>query len=239
MKIGMFDSGLGGLTVLKEFIKKYPNNTYIYYGDTKNLPYGTKSKQELIKLVTKIISFFEKKQIDIIIVACGTISSTCLDEIKKMTNIPVYDIISPTIEYLNEIKQNKIGIFATTATINSHVFKKSLKQKNILEIATKEFVPMIEDSKIDLNIIKHYCNQISSCDILVLGCTHYPIIKEQLEKFLPSNALIINMAVPLLVKIKLSNNSKKNIILYFTKTNDTLVESINNILDFSYELIIL
>ena len=106
MKIGMFDSGLGGLTVLKEFIKKYPNNTYIYYGDTKNLPYGTKSKQELIKLVTKIISFFEKKQIDIIIVACGTISSTCLDEIKKMTNIPVYDIISPTIEYLNEIKQN-------------------------------------------------------------------------------------------------------------------------------------
>ncbi len=239
MKIGMFDSGLGGLTVLKEFIKKYPNNTYIYYGDTKNLPYGTKSKQELIKLVTKIISFFEKKQIDIIIVACGTISSTCLDEIKKMTNIPVYDIISPTIEYLNEIKQNKIGIFATTATINSHVFKKSLKQKNILEIATKEFVPMIEDSKIDLNTIKHYCNQISSCDILVLGCTHYPIIKEQLEKFLPSNALIINMAVPLLVKIKLSNNSKKNIILYFTKTNDTLVESINNILDFSYELIIL
>ena len=239
MKIGMFDSGLGGLTVIKEFIKKYPNNTYIYYGDTKNLPYGTKSKQELIKLVTKIISFFEKKQIDIIIVACGTISSTCLDEIKKMTNIPVYDIISPTIEYLNEIKQNKIGIFATTATINSHVFKKSLKQKNILEIATKEFVPMIEDSKIDLNIIKHYCNQISSCDILVLGCTHYPIIKEQLEKFLPSNALIINMAVPLLVKIKLSNNSKKNIILYFTKTNDTLVESINNIIDFSYELIIL
>ena len=85
MKIGMFDSGIGGLTVLKEFIKKYPNNHYIYYGDTKNLPYGTKEKEELLKLVKPIISFFTKQKVDFIIIACGTISANCFFELKKIS----------------------------------------------------------------------------------------------------------------------------------------------------------
>ncbi len=245
MKIGMFDSGLGGLTVLKEFVKKYPNNIYIYYGDTKNIPYGDKTKQELIKLIREIITFFEKEKVDMIIIACGTISSMCLNEIRQMTNILIYDVISPTIEYLQKTNQNKIGIFATNATINSHVFKTSLKNKKILEIATQEFVPMIENNKIDLNIIKKYCNQISSCDVLVLGCTHYPILEQKLKKYLP-DVLIINMAIPLLNKVKLFNDSNlsreivsNEIILYFTKKSDTLLQNINNVLDFPYKIIFL
>lgn len=245
MKIGMFDSGLGGLTVLKEFVKKYPNNIYIYYGDTKNIPYGDKTKQELIKLIREIITFFEKEKVDMIIIACGTISSMCLNEIRQMTNILIYDVISPTIEYLQKTNQNKIGIFATNATINSHVFKTFLKNKKILEIATQEFVPMIENNKIDLNIIKKYCNQISSCDVLVLGCTHYPLLEQKLKKYLP-DVLIINMAIPLLNKVKLFNDSNlsreivsNEIILYFTKKSDTLLQNINNVLDFPYKIIFL
>ena len=240
MTIGMFDSGLGGLTVLKEFVKKYPNNTYVYYGDTKNIPYGNKTKKELIELVSKIINFFENKNVDMIIIACGTISSTCLSEIKKMTNIIVYDVISPTIEYLNRISQNKIGIFATKATISSHVFKNSLNCKKVLEIATKEFVPMIENNKINLSIIKNYCNQVSLCDVLVLGCTHYPILEHEFEKNL-RNTLIINMAYPLLEKVNISNDSNlsSKVILYFTKQNDILTKNINNILDFPYKIIFL
>lgn len=245
MKIGMFDSGLGGLTVLKEFVKKYPNNIYIYYGDTKNIPYGDKTKQELIKLIREIITFFEKEKVDMIIIACGTISSMCLNEIRQMTNILIYDVISPTIEYLQKTNQNKIGIFATNVTINSHVFKTSLKNKKILEIATQEFVPMIENNKIDLNIIKKYCNQISSCDVLVLGCTHYPLLEQKLKKYLP-DVLIINMAIPLLNKVKLFNDSNlsreivsNEIVLYFTKKSDTLLQNINNVLDFPYKIIFL
>ena len=238
MKIGMLDSGLGGLTVLREFVKKYPNNTYIYYGDTKNIPYGDKTKKELIELIGKIITFFEKEKVDMIIIACGTVSSMCLNEIKKMTNILIYDVISPSIEYLNRISKDKIGIFATNATINSHIFKTSLKQKKVLEIATKEFVPMIENNKIDLNIIKDYCNQVCSYDVLVLGCTHYPILEGILKKYLP-NTLIVNMTIPLLDNIKITNNNDNSgkIVLYFTKKSDILLQNINNILDFSYKII--
>ena len=240
MKIGMFDSGLGGITVLKEFIKKYPYNSYIYYGDTTNVPYGDKTKQELIDISSKIINFFEREKVDIIIIACGTISSVCLDEIKKMTNILVYDIISPAIEYLNKITKKKIGVFATNATINSHIFKNYLKSKQVLEIATKEFVPMIENHNLNLNIIKKYCNQVFSYDILILGCTHYPILEKELRKYLP-NILIINMSFPLLNKVKLINNSdlSNEITLYFTKRDDTLVQSINSILNFSYKIVFL
>ena len=101
MRVGIFDSGIGGLTVLKTFIDKYPNNEYIYYGDTFNLPYGNKTKKELLKLSDKDVSFLINKNIDIIIIACGTVSSNCLDYLKDKYNIPIYDIISPTLEYLN------------------------------------------------------------------------------------------------------------------------------------------
>ena len=110
MKIGLFDSGIGGLNVLKEFINKYPSNHYIYYGDTLNVPYGEKSKEELLNLSSKIIEFFEEKQVSLIIIACGTVSSTCLEELRKKTAIPIFDIISPTINYLKREKWEYVGI---------------------------------------------------------------------------------------------------------------------------------
>ncbi len=235
MKIGMFDSGLGGLTILEEFVKKYPNNTYIYYGDTKNLPYGNKSKEELLNLVSSIISFFNQNHVDLIIIACGTISSTCLEEIKKMTNIPVYDIITPTIAYLKKLSITNIAIFATQATINTHVFKAGLQNKNITEIATTELVPMIENNNIDIDIIKKYCNLITTTDVLVLGCTHYPLIKEYLTMYLP-NVLILNMAFPLLDSLKLSNNGINKVNLYFSKVDKLLENNIKKNLKFSYSL---
>ena len=99
MRIGMFDSGVGGLTVLKSFIKYHPNNEYFYYGDTLNVPYGDKTKEELIELSKKIIKYLENKKVDIIIIACGTISSNVYDDLTKITNIPIYSIIKETINY--------------------------------------------------------------------------------------------------------------------------------------------
>lgn len=232
MKIGMFDSGIGGLTVLKEFIKKYPNNHYIYYGDTKNLPYGTKEKEELLKLVKPIISFFSKQKVDFIIIACGTISSTCFSELKKMTTIPVYDIITPTINYLNHNNYKSLAIFATNRTIDSHVFKDKLVDKDVLEIKTPEFVPMIENNKLDLSIVKNYCSQVLNHDILILGCTHYPLLINELKKYL--YLPILNMAIPLLNSIEISNDTNFKLELYFTKIDTNLINNIQKIIKESY-----
>ena len=232
MKIGMFDSGIGGLTVLKEFIKKYPNNHYIYYGDTKNLPYGTKEKEELLKLVKPIISFFAKQKVNLIIIACGTISSTCFSELKKMTTIPIYDIITPTINYLNHNNYKSLAIFATNRTIESHVFKDKLIAKEVLEIKTPEFVPMIENNKLDLSILKNYCLQVLNHDILILGCTHYPLLINELTKYL--SLPILNMAIPLLNSIEISNDTNFKLELYFTKIDTNLINNIQKIIKESY-----
>lgn len=232
MKIGMFDSGIGGLTVLKEFIKKYPNNHYIYYGDTKNLPYGTKEKEELLKLVKPIISFFTKQKVDFIIIACGTISANCFSELKKMTTIPIYDIITPTINYLNHNNYKSLAIFATNRTIDSHIFKDKLIAKDVLEIKTPEFVPMIENNKLDLSIIKNYCLQALNYDILILGCTHYPLLINELKKYL--SIPILNMAIPLLNSIEFSNDTNFKLELYFTKIDTNLINNIQKIIKESY-----
>ena len=232
MKIGMFDSGIGGLTVLKEFIKRYPNNHYIYYGDTKNLPYGTKEKEELLKLVKPIISFFTKQKVDFIIIACGTISANCFFELKKMTTIPIYDIITPTINYLNHNNYKSLAIFATNRTIDSHIFKDKLIAKDLLEIKTPEFVPMIENNKLDLSIIKNYCLQVLNYDILILGCTHYPLLINELKKYL--SIPILNMAIPLLNSIEFSNDTNFKLELYFTKIDTNLINNIQKIIKESY-----
>lgn len=232
MKIGMFDSGIGGLTVLKEFIKRYPNNHYIYYGDTKNLPYGTKEKEELLKLVKPIISFFTKQKVDFIIIACGTISANCFFELKKMTTIPIYDIITPTINYLNHNNYKSLAIFATNRTIDSHIFKDKLIAKDVLEIKTPEFVPMIENNKLDFSIIKNYCSQVLNHDILILGCTHYPLLINELKKYL--SIPILNMAIPLLNSIEISNDTNFKLELYFTKIDTNLINNIQKIIKESY-----
>lgn len=235
MKIGIFDSGVGGLNVLKEFISKYPNNVYYYYGDTLNIPYGDKDKKTITNLSTKIINFFIKKNVDLIIIACGTVSSTCYNELKQITSIPIIDILSGTIDYLNNSNLNNILVFATKRTIESHLFKNNVK-KEIREVATPEFVQMIENDEIDTLVIKKYLSNYENIDALVLGCTHYPLLKDELKKYLSDDVLIIDMGKILINNLKLKNNSKQDIKLYFTKIDDTLINNINKIIKCEYSL---
>ena len=231
MRVGVFDSGIGGLTVLKNIFRHYPNNEYIYFGDTLNLPYGNKTKEELNNLSSLDVEFLLSKKVDMIIIACGTISSNCIDYLKNKYNIPIYDIISPTINYLNNSNYQNIGVIATNATINSHIFKNNLN-KNIYEIATPDFVPIIENNKqedltktID-KYLKDYQNKI---DILVLGCTHYPIIKEDINKYFNNQVKLLDMSELLLDK--LDNDNKSSINIYYSKLNDTIIINTMKILD--------
>lgn len=231
MRVGIFDSGIGGLTVLHTLINKYPNNEYIYYGDTLNLPYGNKTKEQLLELSDKDVQFLISKNIDIIIIACGTVSSNCLDYLKNKYKIPIYDIISPTIDYLNRSNYQNIGIIATNRTIDSHIFKNNIN-KNIYEINTPELVPIIENNNLDNldNILDTYLKEYKNkIDILVLGCTHYPIIYNHINKYLNNKVKLLDMSLLLLDKLKQDNTSSINI--YYSKIDNILIENTKRILN--------
>lgn len=228
MKIGVFDSGIGGLTVLKRLIEKYPNNEYIYYGDTKNIPYGDKNIEELKVLASNIIDFLISKKVDMIVIACGTVSSNLSDYLKEKYNIKIIDIISPVINYLNNSEYEKIGVIATNATINSKIFSKSLK-KNIKEVACPVFVPLIESNNLSEleKFLDTYLNDLKDRELIVLGCTHYPIIKDEINKYLNNNIKLLDMAECI---IDITNEGKASVELYFSKLDDKLIDNTKTIL---------
>ena len=238
MKIGVFDSGIGGLNVLKELIKKYPNNHYIYYGDTKNVPYGNKSKEELLKLSKDIIYFFEKKKVDLIIIACGTISSNCYFDLVKETKIKLIDIITPTINYINNSSYKNIGLIGTTKSIESNIFQNNILNKQLIYKDTPLFVPIIENNLIDekeseiINELTSFKNQV---DCLILGCTHYPLLSDKINKYL--NVSLIDMGKCLVNSLELENKSNCKLELYFSLLDDKILNNINKKIKVEKEII--
>lgn len=216
MRVGLCDSGLGGLTVLKELRKKYPKNDYIYIGDNKNIPYGNKSLDELINLGQNLIDFLEKKNVDLIIIACGTLSSNVIPFLK--TNTKIIDVVRPTIKYINENIKKKVTVFATDATIKSHIFRDNLKY-GCTEVACPLFVPMIENDDIDVSKI---VSMVPNDDIIVLGCTHFPLI----EKYL--NNETINMGK--IIELD-ENKGSSSLDIYFTDVNSKLEKNVKKIID--------
>ncbi len=210
--IGIFDSGVGGLTVLKELKKIFPNETFIYYGDTARVPYGTKSPETVTRFAIQIINFLLKKDVKLIIVACNTVSSNSIPTLKSLFPVPIIGVIEPGVELaLQKTRNNKVGIIGTPATIKSHKYKKLLLKRNkrlkLFEKACPLFVPLVEegwlDSKITYNVIKEYLSDMKKegIDTLILGCTHYPMLSPLLQKFMP-DVNLINSGYSVALKIK-------------------------------------
>ena len=204
--IGVFDSGLGGLTVLHHLKKTMPLEKFIYFGDTAHIPYGNKSKKTIEKYCLAIIDFLAAKKIKLIIVACNTASSVALKKIKQHTTIPIIDVISPCVSYaVSKTKNKRIGIIGTETTINSQEYQKQIKSKNDKIIfftkACPLFVPIIEEGAIKQKfvneIVQFYLNifKTHEIDTLILGCTHYPIIKGVIQKTLTTKTKIIDSAI--------------------------------------------
>lgn len=230
MRIGMFDSGIGGLTVLKSFLKHHPNNEYIYYGDTLNMPYGDKTKEELLEKSKKIIEFLQSKNVDIIVIACGTVSSNIYNELKEFCKVPIYNIISEVKDYILKREYKKVLVMATSATVSTHVFK-NMNQEIINEVACPKLVPLIENNKLDLldEVLDEYIDKKEDYDAIILGCTHYSIIKEKIKNKMNSNIEIIELGEIVAKNIKLKE-SNKNLELYFSKEMPNLSDNINKIL---------
>ena len=247
--IGMFDSGVGGLTVYKEIKEKLPYEKIIYLGDTKEFPYGSKSKQSIIDLSKKNIEYLLRFNVKAIIIACGTATSQALDEVKSMYDIPIIGIIEPTVNYIKENKKYKdIGIIATRGTIRSNTWEKELKSKiQDIKIYNKEcplLAPMAEEgwtqNEIATLTIKEYLKDFPKLDALILGCTHYPLFENTIKKEL-KNVEIINtgkIIADFLSKNLCSNKNikkeeqvKKIDEIYLTDTECNFVNVANNILN--------
>lgn len=230
MRVGLFDSGIGGLTVLKAFLKYHPDNEYFYYGDTLNVPYGDKTIDELYRCVEDIMNYMYAKNVDIIVIACGTVSANLYDRLKKESKVPIYSVLDYVFKYLKDNNLKNTLVLATSKTIESHIFKKML-DTNVYEVACPKLVPLIESNQISEieNVLDEYLKDIPIIDSLVLGCTHYPLIKDLIEKKIPYPISIIDMGEILAKEIELKDSFKK-IDLYFSKKSEYLEKNVNNIL---------
>ena len=233
MRIGVFDSGIGGLTVLKEMIKYHPDQEYIYFGDTKNLPYGTKSKEELLEVASKVVDFLVSQDVKIIFIACGTVSSSIYKELSGKYRIPLVNIVDTTIAEIKRKGVNNLAVLATSATINTHIFKDKLKDVNVLEVSCSQFVPIIEnkvESKFKKLYIEQYLKQIKKECIrdVVLGCTHYPLLEKEIKNYL-GEVNCYNMGTILATSTYLKPG-KRNLEIYFSHSYDGLSNKVNEIL---------
>lgn len=239
MRIGLFDSGIGGLTVLKEIIKKYPNGHYLYYGDTLHLPYGEKTKEELLKYACHIIDFFIEKKVDKIVIACGTVSSTIYEELKSIYNIDIINIIDITVETVKKEKIDKIAVLATSKTIDSHVFSKKLSDMNVIEVACPKFVPYIEKKMGDKEqFLKEYLEPLKEQKIehIILGCTHYPLLQDDIKKyfFYPIKCYNMGTFVSNYIDIK---ETEYHLTLYFSKIDSAIIKNVSKILETNYDIV--
>lgn len=219
--IGVFDSGVGGLTVLKEIIKENPKEDIIYLGDTKRFPYGSKSKESIVELTKKGIEFLIKKNVKEIIIACGTATSQALEEVKDKYDIQIMGIIDSTVEYIKNNKDlRKIGIIATTGTIRSKGWQNKINSKienvTIYNKACPLLAPMAEEGWTQNEIAKltihEYLKDFSNIDCLILGCTHYPLFKNIIEEELENKVEIINTGEMLAKELKkvLQKSNREN-----------------------------
>ena len=213
--IGIFDSGVGGLTVAHSIKSLLPNEKIIYFGDTFHLPYGDKSSESVQYYARRISDFLLEKNCKTILIACNTASSSAFDEVVEHVSgrAIVLNVVDPVVSLvIEEHAEGKIGVIGTKGTINSNTYETKIRQKNasleVISMATPLFVPMIEEGFIydDISnaIIRAYLSDKRFSDIhtMILGCTHYPIIKRQIEKFFNFGIDIIDAADIVAEKLK-------------------------------------
>lgn len=232
--IGVFDSGLGGLTVLKALEKILPNESLIYFGDTAHLPYGSKSADTVITYSHNITEFLLEHKVKSVVIACNTASSLALEKMKETFDIPIFDVVSPSVEHsIKKTKSNKVGIIGTLATINSKAYENYFKAMDssiqTTSISCPLFVPLIEEGWADTDVARGvaeiYLQDLIETDIdtLILGCTHYPIMENMIRSVLSSTIQLIlsgdavgRQIKQYLEKFKLTNpNGKSKEELFF------------------------
>ena len=203
--IGVFDSGVGGLTVMREIMRQIPNEKIIYFGDTARVPYGSKSQDTVTRYSEQIVRFLKTFRIKTIVVACNTASAYALDILENSSDIPIIGVVRPGAKAAAEATRNgRIGVIATEATIHSDIYARYIQELNqnvtIYGKACPLFVPLVEEGLLEDpvtdEIARRYLTELIDIDIdtLILGCTHYPLIRSTLGKIMGKNVRLVNPA---------------------------------------------
>lgn len=203
--IGVFDSGVGGLTVVREIIRQLPSENIVYFGDTARVPYGTKSRDTIINYSEQIVHFLKTKQVKAIVVACNTATSYALDVLKEKLDIPIIGVVRPgAVTAVNATKNKRIGIIATEGTIGSGIYPKVIHEYDpeiqVVQKACPLFVSLVEegwtDDPVTDEVARRYLKslQTSDVDTLVLGCTHYPLLRKTIGRLVGDGVTLVNPA---------------------------------------------
>ncbi len=241
--IGVYDSGSGGLSVLKELKRTLPNESFIYFGDTKRMPYGDKTPSQLMSFCLGILDYFETKNVKAVISACNTSSAAVLPNLAKTYPFEIFGMIEPTSKYVANLNFRKVGIIATAATIKTSAYKISIEKINnnteVIQQPCPGLVELIESNKADsqecFSLLKSYIEPLLKQDIqaVVLGCTHYPILESMIHEITNHKIIIINPALVVAKSVK-DNLEKQNLLspgtpketVFYASKNPQLFEEV-------------
>jgi glutamate racemase len=211
--IGVFDSGVGGLTVAREIMRNLPKEDIVYFGDTARVPYGSKSKDNIIRYSRQIIHFLQTKGVKAIVIACNTASALALDTVKDEFDIPIIGVVEPGARAALAVTENKkIGVIGTEATVRSSMYEKIIQGINpevsVIGKACPLFVPLVEEGfkkhQVTDEIIDYYLASLKQSDIdaLILGCTHYPLLRSKIKEYVGEKITLVNPAYETAMDLK-------------------------------------
>lgn len=211
--VGVFDSGVGGLTVVREIIRQLPSENIVYFGDTARVPYGSKSKNTIIRFSEQIIRFLKTKQVKTIVIACNTVSALALDTVREEFDVPIMGVVIPGARAAVEATiHQKVGVVGTDATVRSGMYTKVIREMNpqieVIEKACPLFVPLVEEGfkehVVTREIIEYYLESMRATDIdaMILGCTHYPLLRSKIRAYMGEKIQIVNPAYETAMDLK-------------------------------------
>ena len=209
----VFDSGVGGLTVAREISRQLPDENIVYFGDTARVPYGSKSQNTIIRFSEQIIRFLKTKEVKAIVIACNTASALALDAVKDEFDIPILGVVIPGARAAVEATKNrKVGVVGTEATVQSGMYTKVIQGMNpeitVIEKACPLFVPLVEEGfkehQVTEEVIEYYLESMRSTDIdaMILGCTHYPLLRSKIRAYMGDKIQIVNPAYETAMDLK-------------------------------------
>ncbi|HTL47046.1 MAG TPA: glutamate racemase [Verrucomicrobiae bacterium] len=205
--IGVFDSGLGGLTIVRELRNRLPLEAVTYFGDIARLPYGTKSREQIKRFSRENSDFLLRKGIKALVIACNSSSSAAYAFLKSYCPVPVLDVISPAVEAaLHETRTGRVGVIGTSATVESGAYERALEKRSpgvkVTSLACPLFVPIVEEGmmqeKVAGEMVAYYLAPLKKrdIDVLILGCTHYPMLKASIARYMGAGVRLIDSAGP-------------------------------------------
>lgn len=211
--IGVFDSGVGGLTVAREIMRQLPSENLVYFGDTARVPYGSKSKNNIIRYSRQIINFLRTKEVKAIVIACNTASALALDVVREESDIPIIGVVEPGARAARAVtKTGKIGYIGTEATVQSAMYEKIIHSVapdvSVVGKACPLFVPLVEEGfakhQVSDEIIDYYLASVKDSDIdsLILGCTHYPLLRSKIREYMGDKIVLVNPAYETAMDLK-------------------------------------